>query len=240
MTDMRLMTAVLAMAALGACAPAVPFDDYPPVAGAGYQDDRADRDAALSGDGQPPGSASSEPLSALGPQAEAEAEAAQIGDDTQAALDATGPGGDSVQASPSNPPQGVTDSSGLSRENDFEAVDEDRSIEQDAARIARNRKQYEVIQPEDIGSRPGDVGPNIVAYALASTHPEGTQIYNRLGFNAENRAARNCAQYTSPDKAQIAFLEKGGPKRDRAGLDPDGDGYACDWDPSPYRRAVGD
>ena len=39
-------------------------------------------------------------------------------------------------------------------------------------------------------------------------------------------------------EAKIAFLEAGGPKRDRKALDPDGDGYACGWDPAPYRRAV--
>ena len=115
------------------------------------------------------------------------------------------------------PAPGVANAEGISRENDFEAVDARRTIEQDAARIARNREQYEVVQPEDIGSRPGDVGPNIVAYALATTHPKGTQIHNRIGFNSENRSARNCSQFTSPDKAQIAFLQQGGPERDRAG-----------------------
>ncbi len=31
----------------------------------------------------------------------------------------------------------------------------------------------------------------------------------------------------------------GGPERDQFGIDPDGDGYACRWDPSPFRKAVG-
>ena len=31
----------------------------------------------------------------------------------------------------------------------------------------------------------------------------------------------------------------GGPERDQFGIDPDGDGYACSWDPSPFRKAVG-
>ena len=39
------------------------------------------------------------------------------------------------------------------------------------------------------------------------------------------------------DLAQIEFLERGGPARDRLGLDPDGDGYACAWDPTPFRKA---
>ena len=228
---MRIALGLVMMAALGACAPAVPYDDYTQVGGAVDQNNRAARDAALDGNGlQSPDAVSSEPLSALDP----DTEAAQLGADAQAALAATGSGADRPGRAAS-----VTNAQGISRENDFEAVDERRTIEQDAARIARNRAQYEVVQPEEIGSRPGDVGPNIVAYALATTHPKGTQIYNRIGFNSENRSARNCSEFTSPDRAQIAFLREGGPERDRRGLDPDGDGYACDWDPAPYRSAIG-
>ena len=229
---MRIALGLVMMAALGACAPAIPYDNYDQVGGAVDQNNRAARDAALAGDGlQAPASVSSEPLSALDPGTEA----SQLGADAQAALAATGSG-----AGRSTPVPGTTNAEGISREQDFEAVDARRTIEQDAARLARNREQYEVVQPEAIGSRPGDVGPNIVAYALATTHPKGTQIYNRIGFNSENRSARNCAQFPSPDKAQIAFLQQGGPERDRRGLDPDGDGFACDWNPAPYRNAVGD
>jgi len=225
---MRLTFGLVMMAMLGACAPAVPFDDPAQMGGAVDQNNRAARDAALAGDGfQSPDSVSSEPLSALGP----DSEASQLGADAQAALAATGSG-----AGRSTPPSAAANADGISREQDFEAVDARRTIEQDAARIARNRERYEVVQPEDIGTRPDDVGPNIVAYALATTHPKGTQIYNRIGFNSDDRTARNCSEFTSPDKAQIAFLRQGGPERDCRGLDPDGDGYACDWDPAPYRN----
>jgi hypothetical protein len=225
---MRLTFGLVMMAMLGACAPAVPFDDPAQMGGAVDQNNRAARDAALAGDGfQSPDSVSSEPLSALGP----DSEASQLGADAQAALAATGSG-----AGRSTPPSAAANADGISREQDFEAVDARRTIEQDAARIARNRERYEVVQPEDIGTRPDDVGPNIVAYALATTHPKGTQIYNRIGFNSDDRTARNCSEFTSPDKAQIAFLRQGGPERDRRGLDSDGDGYACDWDPAPYRN----
>ena len=40
------------------------------------------------------------------------------------------------------------------------------------------------------------------------------------------------------DVAQEAFLAQGGPQSDRKGLDPDGDGFACDWDPRPFRAAL--
>ena len=52
------------------------------------------------------------------------------------------------------------------------------------------------------------------------------------------RAQRACGHYPSPDQAQIDFLASGGPERDKLGLDPDGDGYACAWNPAPFRTAV--
>jgi hypothetical protein len=33
-------------------------------------------------------------------------------------------------------------------------------------------------------------------------------------------------------------LANGGPERDKEGLDPDGDGFACGWDPRPFRSAL--
>lgn len=142
---------------------------------------------------------------------------------------------------PENPGSAqVQGNPGLSDENDFEAVGERRSIESDAERIARNRELYKVIDPEAVPERPDGTGPNIVQYALRTQHPKGTQIYTRIGlFNSEKRYRRKCAGYPSADQAQIEFLERGGPERDRLGLDPDGDGYACGWDPSPFRDAVG-
>ncbi|MGL4319612.1 MAG: hypothetical protein ACRCS3_02000, partial [Paracoccaceae bacterium] len=102
-----------------------------------------------------------------------------------------------------------------------------------AERIARNRSQYEVIQPTDLPQRPADTGPNIVAFALATTHGVGQPQYRRSGFGSNPERA--CAKFASPDLAQQAFLERGGPNRDRLGVDPDGDGFACSWDPRPFR-----
>ena len=80
-----------------------------------------------------------------------------------------------------------------------------------------------------------ETGPNIVAYALATSHPVGTKLYKRSRFNAANKYNRSCGQFRHQDQAQIAFMAAGGPERDRQGMDPDGDGYACTWDPSPFR-----
>ena len=128
-------------------------------------------------------------------------------------------------------------SGGISDEQDFSAVSGRETIESDKARIERNRAQYTVIQPGALPQRPGDTGPNIVEYALATTHAPGTQMHKRTSFRVSDPAGA-CAKYGSPDIAQEAFLAKGGPARDRLGLDPDGDGFACTWDPRPFRAAA--
>ena len=126
---------------------------------------------------------------------------------------------------------------GISDEQDFEAVKARQTIQSDAARIAQNRAQYQVVQPGALPQRPGDTGPNIVEYALATTHAPGVQLHKRSSFSG-NRSASACAKFGSPDQAQEAFLAKGGPEKDRLGVDPDGDGYACAWDPRPFRTAL--
>ncbi len=128
-------------------------------------------------------------------------------------------------------------SGGISDEQDFNAVSNRETIESDKARIERNRAQYVVVQPGALPQRPGDTGPNIVEYALSTTHAPGAQKYKRTSFRVSDPAG-TCAKYGSPDIAQEAFLAKGGPERDRLGLDPDGDGFACSWDPRPFRAAA--
>ncbi|MCW9043478.1 MAG: hypothetical protein OQK05_09075 [Pseudopelagicola sp.] len=142
-----------------------------------------------------------------------------------------------VHASPSNPAPVLRDNPGISDENDFEAVGSRRSIQDDAARLQANRDNYKVIQPTAVPKRT-DTGPNIVAYALSLTHPVGTKAYRRINLLPKSRSAKACAEFPTSNDAQSAFLAAGGPKRDRMGLDPDGDGYACGWNPEPYRRAA--
>ena len=161
--------------------------------------------------------------------------------DAAAALDAASQnsGVAPLEASPSNPAPLLVGNPGLSDENDFAAVAQRESIESDAQRIAQNTAQYQVIAPTAVPSRAGVAAqPNIVQYALQTDHPRGTRVWQRVGLNMVARAQRACAGYPSPDQAQIDFLASGGPQRDRKGLDPDGDGYACAWDPAPFRAAV--
>ncbi len=173
--------------------------------------------------------------------ASARNDAATIASEATAALAAASAnsGEQPLHASPSNPAPQVFSNPGISDENDFAAVDGRRSIEADAARRAQNKANYTVIQPTAVPARSGDTGPNIVAYALETKHPLGTKMYSRLKIGGAARYEKACAKFGSDEAAQRAFLEKGGPKTDRLGVDPDGDGYACQWDPSPFRVATG-
>lgn len=240
---MKPILCLAAMAALAACGPSIPESGAPdPGVGVGFGDydsyleaQRA-RDSALAGTPLPDAGAISDETTIPGDNSSADlaAEATARLNQTRA-----NSGEQVLDASPGNPtPQTVTTSTGISDENDFNAVGDARTIDDDAALIARNRAQYQVVQPTALPSRSGSSGPNIVDYALSTQHPVGTQIYTRVGINKEAKAQRACAAYASPDQAQIDFLENGGPRRDRLGVDPDGDGYACDWDPESFRAAV--
>ncbi len=232
--------------ALSACQPAIPDSGR----GAGFdsfQTQQAQRDAALAMNTQAtfpaPSAINATPLASVD-----DGSAASTAAETARVLDATRPGGlgndmmtnsgiEPINASPTNAAPPVLNTEGISRENNFDAVSGERSIEGDAARIAANRAQYRVVQPEALPDR-AEAGPNIVSYALQNKHPVGTAVYSRRGFNKARKNERACAEYSHPDQAQLAFLADGGPERDRAGMDPDGDGYACTWDPAPYRRAI--
>lgn len=159
--------------------------------------------------------------------------------DAELAGTATAAPGAFVNASPSNAAPVILNNPGISDENSFDAVAARESIESDAARIASNRQQYEVIQPTALPTRRGEAQPNVVQYALETQHAKGTKVHRRLNIASASRHQRNCAAYNSSDEAQIDFLAFGGPERDRKGLDPDGDGFACGWDPAPFRRAAG-
>ena len=138
-----------------------------------------------------------------------------------------------------NPSVPVTTGTGISDEQDFAAVSSRETIESDAARRAQQAAQYQVVQPSALPPPPESTGPNIVEYALQAPNSVGQEWYSRFAFAREGRQLRNCAEYGSPDEAQRDFLARGGPERDPRGLDPDGDGFACAWDPAPFRAAVG-
>lgn len=84
------------------------------------------------------------------------------------------------------------------------------------------------------GPYPGST-PVLVRYAHAEKQNPGTVTYPRANADA-NAASRACMTYATPAAAQTAFLAAGGPLVDARGMDPDGDGFVCGWDPRPYRQ----
>jgi hypothetical protein len=259
----RIVACAIAMGVLTACAPAVPDSGR----GVGFDNSieaQRAREAALTGQQPasalpPPGAVSAETIPAPGPgiRRPAPAQSATPGAPLAAPTSSASQSGDAIleaaasleqreansgvdplQASPSNPAPSLEGNPALSDENDFEAVAARESIQSDAQRIQQNREQFQVVQPTAVPTRSGTSQPNIVDYALRTRHPVGTRLYARAGINLAARSQRNCAQYASPDLAQIDFLSSGGPERDRKALDPDGDGYACGWNPAPFRAAV--
>jgi len=254
---MRLSITTAALLALAACGTSIPQDAPDAGSGAGFSEYdayQARRDAELAGRALPaPDAVSSMPLDATsegGGQGAGQSgggDAYDIAAQTRAALGTDGSVQSSDMGEPmiqpaegySTPVPQTANSAGISVENSFDAVSGSRSIEDDAALVAAQRSQYEVAEVKALPSRSGGEGPNIVAYALASTHAPGTKMYRRMGLNSQAKSERNCAAYPGPDMAQIDFLTKGGPERDRMSLDPDGDGYACGWDPRPFRKAEG-
>ncbi|GAA0289505.1 hypothetical protein [Rhodovulum strictum] len=222
MNKMRVGVSALALLALAACAPQVP-DSAAGVGFGSYQDYSLDRERALRGD-----SVASAPASDSAAIA-AQALATLRPDEAGAAPVITPAPGDPLPRS-NNP--------SLSDEQNFAAVAARESIESDRERLQQQRQQYAVVAPEPVPERPSAAGVNIAQYALSTTNRVGEPIHRRLGRVSHERYLSNCARYGSADLAQEAFLAAGGPERDRLGLDPDGDGFACFWDPAPFRAAV--
>ncbi len=221
-----------ALLALVACSPEVPNSAAPQGVGFGdynsYQTESARREALLAGRPLPGSGASNNQVLSQGGSIIPDEPVITILDDGT---------GNRPPATTSVASAAPTDTARISDEQDFDAVAGRETIESDAERLARQRAQYRVIQPGALPTRPGDTGPNIVAFALSTNNAVGQQVYRRSSVNAENRFARACAEYKSQDQAQAAFLEMGGPENDRKGMDPDGDGFACYWDPAPFRTA---
>ena len=133
--------------------------------------------------------------------------------------------------------QTQTTSGTISNEQDFDAVAIAQTVESDAERISANRAKYIVIDARKLPQRTDNL-PNVVEYAIRTNNPVGMQLYKRFGTSAKTFSFGGCGKFSSTDSAQQAFLVRGGPKIDALGIDPDGDGFACAWDPRPFRAAV--
>jgi len=237
---------VIVMAGLAACSPTVVpsergvgFDDF-----AAFELERARREAELSGQQAsiiPPPQITTIPSDDAGQAIPSSAlAAAGIGQSAPPANTQNDPfRTQGVQASPSNPaPQLVDNGLGLSDEQSFDAVTGRETIESDAQRRAAQAALREQVEPTDLPERPANTGPNIVQYALEAPNTKGQEWYSRSLLSGQSRFERNCAAYATADDAQRDFLARGGPERDRLGIDPDGDGFACGWDPAPFIAAI--
>ena len=225
-------SAMAGILVLAGCASGVP-DSNPNVGGGvGFNDygsyserqARAQRDAILEGR-----------------QVSSNAEDRAIAQDTLGVLNSTGPIASSeVQQTTLAGTTATSSNPNISDEQNFDAVASRETIESDRERLQRQQDSFQIIQPEAVPDRPsGNAAPNIVSYALSTTNGVGQAVHDRSSRFNEDRYRRACAEFASGDQAQAAFLAAGGPKQDRRGLDPDGDGFACFWDPSPFRTARG-
>ena len=75
---------------------------------------------------------------------------------------------------------------------------------------------------------------NVAKFARDTIHKKGEKLFSRIGLNTYNNW-NQCSKFKTKDDAQRHFLKTGGPYSDKFNLDPDGDGFACDWDPEVYR-----
>ncbi|WP_439155023.1 hypothetical protein [Yoonia sp.] len=254
----RGFTIAMAFVALAACTSdsersrGIGFDSY-----STFELERAEREAALSsprgsivppprvtaipGRSSPVDTASAEgaPATVQAIPSSALAEAG-IGQPRPPVNTATDPGRTAgLDASPGNAAPVITNNPGISDEQNFDAVATRETIESDAQRRAAQAAAREQITPTAVPERPSTTGPNIVAYAINAPNVKGQEWYSRSLLTTQGRYIRNCAAYANADEAQRDFLARGGPERDRLGIDPDGDGFACGWDPAPFKRAAG-
>ena len=102
-----------------------------------------------------------------------------------------------------------------------------------AEKLESARKQRIVIETEKPSQTTDTV--NIAAFARSTINKKGESVYARRSFQTFDHWTE-CAFFNTNENAQRFFLRTGGPKLDLKNLDPDGDGFACAWDPSIYRQ----
>lgn len=96
---------------------------------------------------------------------------------------------------------------------------------------------FDNIQPQQASDvLPPPLIPRVAAFALRTTHLPGQRQWRRNPLRADGQSI--CAQFESRDHAQDRFLRDGGPDRDPNGMDPDGDGFVCGFDPSALRASA--
>ena len=143
---------------------------------------------------------------------------------------------DEILIAISNEMRAAESGDGISNAQDFDDVSVRMSIRSDAEHLKQLKSERVVFLPLPLPEAPEAGG--VAEYALITDHPRGTPVHDRLTFGSTQFLAAKCSRYFDAHEAQRAFLSSGGPGRDRMGLDPDGDGYACNWDPGLFRSML--
>lgn len=142
-------------------------------------------------------------------------------------------------AAPPMAPANEGSALGISDTQNFAAVTSRETIEENKARLEANKANYVQIQPAALPEREKEAQVSIVvSNAVNAPNRLNERIYERGAPKPEVTDAA-CMSFTSEEKAQETFLAAGGPKRDPKRLDPDGDGFACKFDPTPYQAPKG-
>ncbi|MFZ1727551.1 MAG: hypothetical protein WBO29_12635 [Albidovulum sp.] len=243
---MRIVASCLAIALLAACQPPVPNDTQSGVGFESYGDYQKRRALEAKMAVQPapaPGPVNQLPVTstpsagALLLQSQSTVVSAPLNAVTpQPAV--SPPVASTVAAAPETG-QAPSGNVGISDEQDFGAVASRETIASDKQRIDQNKAQFQQIAPTELPQRSGNsAGPDLIEYAINAPNRLGQPTYKR-GRGLFSNTERACARYATPEDAQVAFLKAGGPQRDRKNLDPDGDGFACFWDPTPFQKVRG-
>ncbi|WP_461428818.1 hypothetical protein [Gymnodinialimonas sp.] len=119
----------------------------------------------------------------------------------------------------------------------LEAIAEGAIAESEQAAAGTTGGVFDNIQPQQASDvLPPPLIPRVAAFALRTTHLPGQRQWRRNPLRADGQAM--CAQFETRDHAQDRFLRDGGPERDPNGLDPDGDGFVCGFDPAALRASA--
>ena len=125
----------------------------------------------------------------------------------------------------------------VSDEQDFASVVQRETIESDIQRIKENEENLLIYDPIDHPEKTGQ--SDVVSFALNTKHTPGTVLFRRNTlFFSRDQYLERCNAYIDSEAAQQAFLDAGGPEEDELKLDPDGDGFACSWNPVKYRLVL--
>ena len=98
------------------------------------------------------------------------------------------------------------------------------------------RQKRTIVEPEDTEELSEKSDINLALYARQTFNSVGQKIYNRNP--TKKKKIDPCLRFISAEDAQRFFLKKNGPQKDFWNLDPDGDGFACKWNPEQYRKLL--